>query len=267
MYKDRLNRFRRISGAGFQARPFERAKLLGGDVAFDFLHGILGIERDAAQQIPQVVINESVSAEGMVLLQKVNSLLTHGKRIRNPWSDQLVKAIQKVETPGRFSRPKLHAGIELIVDHVNNADMVWLQRRLGLSFPDALADADLRPASSYAFTSEPHMSDIIEFDRNKFVELENRVLLELVRQQGRGQKRKAIAVHGDDRPDLSELGRLAESEDLAAATRSLEESLVPHFGKTGPPAYRGAGDPAKAQIAASLICRLIGRSPRVPGYA
>lgn len=244
-YREKVAQFLRVPVAKLQLRAFERCKLNRGNVVFDFLTAAAGMPAEMAEHIPTLSANESVSAEGMVLLQKVNALVTNGDRKTNFHSDVLLKAVHVVEANGSFSKPRLHDHVQTIIDQVNNADMVWLKKEMGISFSDAVADECLVIETPPTLPPDLQMSDLIEFDHVKLAAMEDRVLVELLRRQKDVDEAVELmmAIGSQPKPQIAAalLGRLVKppAPPLKCSIRSeipggaVEHDFAPGSGCQG----------------------------------
>ncbi len=178
-YKSKVGKFMRLFDGKVRVRVFERDRLTGGDVVRDFLEVFLGLPPEVAAVIPTVRDNESVSAEGMALLQEFHRVALPGgqRRVGNPLSRALLALIQAEEAQGDFPRPVLHPHVRAVAEAANRRDVLWLRDEMGLSF----AEFDYTGSPPPEPPPEPlDVADICPVDPARLARLRARVLLALL---------------------------------------------------------------------------------------
>lgn len=110
-------------------RPFVKRLLVGGDPVRDFLRvasSFFGLDDNL--DLPTTVVNQSVSAEGMIVLQRYRSLFypnadDHFKRD----STDLHRVLQQSMSAISQTRPKLAPSVEQVIagNHQHDLEMLW----------------------------------------------------------------------------------------------------------------------------------------------
>lgn len=147
-YSEHIERWRSVCEGRITVRLFRPDALLGGDVVIDFLAemaAFFGIERPDARYRRQ---NESISAEGMILLQKYRRHV-HPKAddVFMPDSNRLLTLISKLEpTLTRpVTRPRLRDRVARVVCDGAAGDIAYLSREFGIEIPNAIAGRAPQP--------------------------------------------------------------------------------------------------------------------------
>jgi hypothetical protein len=114
-------------------RPFARDRLVGGDVLRDFGHiasSFFGMDH---VDLPSVAKNQSVSAEGMILLQRYRQLFHSNAEDQFTWdSGQLVRILQESMDSVRQTPAALSSSAEQVVVSNHRDDLEWLWRDHGV---------------------------------------------------------------------------------------------------------------------------------------
>jgi hypothetical protein len=180
-YRAKIRTFSKVFPEGIALRPFERSGLIGGDVCRDFLEAFLGLPPEVADTIPTLRDNESVSAEGMALLQEFHRVaLPGGRRVGNPASKDLLRRIQAEEAKGGYTRPALLPAPRAAVEAANRADVLWLRDALGLTFADFDYAGKAAAAAAAAPEGTLSVADICAVDPDRLAHLRASVLLALL---------------------------------------------------------------------------------------
>jgi hypothetical protein len=151
-YRDCIERWRALCGGRITVRLFRPDALLEGDVVADFLARLaafFGIERPRPRYRRQ---NESISAEGMILLQKYRRHLhPDADDVFIPASNRLLDLIATVEpTLTRpVTRPRLRDGVKRAVADGAAGDVAYLAKSFGIDIavdvPEGRPQADVAP--------------------------------------------------------------------------------------------------------------------------
>jgi hypothetical protein len=134
-------------------KPFERSSLTGNDVVSDFLQQVSEFfdEVIARDRIEIIRRNESLSAEGMLILQKYR-LLFHRSKRNVPTSDSasLLRILTRSQDLMEQTRAKLSPAIEQLIAERHREDLAWLLEdcQVDLSHDRSKQDGELKPEKS-----------------------------------------------------------------------------------------------------------------------
>jgi hypothetical protein len=122
------------------AKPFERSKLINSCVVQDFIDTIsqvFGIDNLEFNRDIFNEENESVSAEGMYILQSYRSLFySNEDDILKKDSAKLARILMKSKEHIRQTEPKLKKEIEQLIINNHMDDLKWLKKHHKISFAD-----------------------------------------------------------------------------------------------------------------------------------
>lgn len=149
---------------------YERDLLLAGDITSDFLGRLLPELGPVIPQISSPVVNESLSAESMALLQDYraafypdadNLYIDDGVHLR--------PLLRRVETShGLSRRPVLLAEIGRFIDHAS-VDLLWLEKNYGIRFGgidySAIKESPDNPYRSFSKVSDICVVDDVRKQR------------------------------------------------------------------------------------------------------
>jgi hypothetical protein len=130
-------------------RPFARDRLIDSDVVRDFDHVASSFfGKEDGIDLPATVKNQSVSAEGMMVLQRYRQLFHSSAEDQFQWdSGRLIQILQQSMASLDQTRARLSPSVEQVIMTNHENDLEWLSREYGV---------DLRPASR-GETAEHHM--------------------------------------------------------------------------------------------------------------
>ncbi len=167
----------------------------GGDITRDFCKKVLGFEEEVLEKLDPVESNETITAEGMDILQRYRKHACKNQNgIFTGDSNLLGKVIREVD-PGipNFGRPELTPEIiERIVR--SSVDLPWLRDAWNIEFPDVDYG---KPFSEEAELMHPRkISDICRFSPKRSEQLLFRVLEQIAKNQGVGKIHFKTAMPG-----------------------------------------------------------------------
>lgn len=172
-YREVLQAWEETFEAPAMLRLFDRTNLEGGDVVADFFAALSAFFGCPPPQQNTTAANASLSAEGMVVLQRYRrSVHPDLVNVFRPDSDRVLDLLQDVEAnmADRLTKPRLKPAIAATVAHRCLDDIAFVNERLGADWP---LPTGTRP--------EPppvrDVADILEtFDPNLVEELTHRAL-------------------------------------------------------------------------------------------
>lgn len=107
---------------------------------------VLGLDRAAMGRIEILRSNESVSAEGMALLQAFNADAFPGdRRPGNRLSKAVVRLVRAAEAGGGYTKPMLRPAVRQLIEHARRQDVRWVRDTLGLRLGRAADDTPPTP--------------------------------------------------------------------------------------------------------------------------
>jgi hypothetical protein len=155
------------------ARPFERSSLIGNDVVPDFLRQVSDffgevVERDRIEAIRK---NESLSAEGMLILQKYRFLF-HRSRKNVPAKDSgnLLRILARSQALMKQTKAEISPAVGQLITERHREDIVWLLEhfQIDLSSDEAKQYA---PDKSRGHSTNDLESILDSYDEKIFEEL------------------------------------------------------------------------------------------------
>lgn len=173
-YQESLTQCEQLfSPAAVHVIAFERGQLKDGDIARDFLQRFLP-DIDPALHQAQIATNESISAEGMAIMQDYRAV-NHAGRDGYKSSDtkKLLNYIRRIEARHDLHRrPTLLPDIRAWLDSAST-DIEWLKQRHGVVFSGV-------DYTTVAACDNPHgdlsrVHEICEMDAQRRTELQMRI--------------------------------------------------------------------------------------------
>jgi hypothetical protein len=157
---------------------FQPSALAGGDVVRDFLEQI-GLESAIIDGMEKVRSNVSVSAEGMVLMQRYHRQFPAEDQGRfSPRGEAFLAALERAENGLPVTRPRLLPAVKRLVDHANRDDLLAIRDQIGLVFDDVdYAALEANEAPERIVTRDA--GEIVAYDAAVLGELGLRVIKEL----------------------------------------------------------------------------------------
>lgn len=161
-YRPSWEKLARVAGGACRARSFAAADLEDGDVCTDFMAHFLGLDRAAMARVTILRSNESLSGEGMALLQAFNAVAFPGdRRPGNRLSKAAVRLVNAAEAGGGYTRPALWPAARQAIEHARREDADWARDTLGIRFPVA-GEAATPPQEP--IRRVPDLAEVVRFD-------------------------------------------------------------------------------------------------------
>ncbi len=176
--------------------PFERSKLIGGDVVRDF--SARYIEQHLPSGLrPVADRNTSLSAEALLLTSEMNRYLETDKlKRRRPTNYARFDAVRKADQSLCFGDRRLRIKPEIAAQVLaSSVDHVWLARERGISFAslDGVEVKDERPP----FADNINLiSDIFDYDPRRLAALAGLVSEQSIARQMAPTKAPTVEKHG-----------------------------------------------------------------------
>lgn len=230
-------------------RPFVRDLMVGGDVVRDFddvASSFFGM--DDGLNLPAVARNQSVSAEGMIILQRYRQLFHSTAEDQFKWdSGQLVRILQESVDSIRQTRPALLALAEQVVmsNHKDDLEWLWRDHEVDLRGPSAgETSGDL--TGGEAFEGLRYLSDVSLILESYDEDVVGELLLQCVRQaleEQRGLSRQMVEM----RSEVSELTAQLEvrRREAALAQKEFREVLASRSWRWGHRIAKGMSGPLR----------------------
>jgi hypothetical protein len=164
-------------------REFSSKRLVNGCVCTDFMANFLQMSPEAISQVTIERSNESVSAEGIALLQAFNAAVFPGeRRVGNQFSRTVIELVDAAQAVASFTKPRLRPSVRSVIEHFRAADTAWLRDEMGLTFDDVdydhvLTEPEAELAARCLEGVKLTLSDIIEIDPERLERLWRIVLL------------------------------------------------------------------------------------------
>jgi hypothetical protein len=144
-------------------RPFVSEQLVGGDVVRDFddvassFFGLTG-----GLNLPATAQNQSVSAEGMIVLQRYRQAFHSAAEDQFKWdSEQLVQILQQSLNTISQTRPALVPSAEEVVMRHHQDDLEWLWRVYGVDLGGSSTERQAEgQAVSDPYEGSRYMKDV-----------------------------------------------------------------------------------------------------------
>ena len=159
-----MQRFAEVFGPAVTVRPFDLSLLRDGCVVRDFVSAFLPGGEQLAEEIEVLNFNESISAEGMCILQR---LRRHGWPGQDdefrPESDKVLEAIRSVEATTSHTPPELRPAIRDGITAAHADDLRYLRETFGIVFPVPEV-VDPAPSEKITGWMSNDVSDIVQVD-------------------------------------------------------------------------------------------------------
>ncbi|MCB1390641.1 MAG: hypothetical protein KDK12_16105 [Rhodobacteraceae bacterium] len=173
-YRIKLNRFGDLPVEPLNVRVFARSQLEQERVVRDFLHNSTGVAIDSLGDFEVVSDNESLSAEGMALMQDFNqTVFPDGAPFGNALSKKVLALVGEADRAFGNTKPRLHDHLRALLARRHASDIAWLKEMHGLTFDD-LGDIDLAGAPAIDAADVPALglvSDLVTVDPDKLEQL------------------------------------------------------------------------------------------------
>lgn len=160
----KIERWSRFFGRkNLLVREFSPEELIGGDVVADFSN-VLSEYFNIPEALNGVRVNESISAEGMKILQEYR--IKHYPINDNVFfsdSSELVNKLMALYRKGVGSRPKLKDSVYFFIVGNHSADIISVNRNYGIFKKERKVLEDL-PEGSYEADSWSELDDVLDND-------------------------------------------------------------------------------------------------------
>ncbi len=128
-------------GSNVQVRPFDKKRLDNGCVVSDFIDLATQFMGFDLKMIKTHYINESLSAEGIIILNLYRKLFYPDLNYTAQADvEKLIDFLQRSKNNVRQTNPVASPTVKRLVAIRHNADLLWLQRNYGISFPGLLLE-------------------------------------------------------------------------------------------------------------------------------
>ncbi|RSL29774.1 hypothetical protein D7Z54_29525 [Salibacterium salarium] len=118
-----------------QVRPFEKSLLYNNDVVQDLLHVASDYFSVNLKDIELMRQNESISGEGMVILQNYRKLFhSYYDQIHKTDSNKILKYLQTSTEEITQTKPTLQREVETTINNNHREDLDWLYDNYGIYF-------------------------------------------------------------------------------------------------------------------------------------
>lgn len=231
LWKHPVHQMLRAWGTEFQeviVRPFERGRLVGGDAVRDFLNVASSFFGINELDIPAATENQSISAEGMIILQRYRQQFhSNAEDEYKRDSNQLLGILQRSMNTIPQTRPRLSASVErLIMDrHRSDLDSLWTDYRIDLR-AGAGAGLGVLPANEEHHEGLRRLSDVTtildEYDEDTV----DKLLLYCVREAVKEQQKRSLDQVAKLRGQIVDLSRQIEDSKREVAANLKELQIV-----------------------------------------
>lgn len=172
-------------------RPFQTEQLLDGDVVRDFLavaEDHFGSEVIEPDDLEVRVVNESVSAEAMVVLRRYMQYAEVDPLSWRPDAVRLVGLLEGCDTPFPQTAPRLKDEVAELIMERHLADLRTLRQRFGVDLLGGHVPGRPSPAATPVVPDRADLSEILsEYDERTVQQLLYHLLEQVLREtQGNG---------------------------------------------------------------------------------
>jgi len=193
-WSDMLDRWANVGP--LTVRSMEPDRLLSGDAVSDFLHAVLGLKSELVQNMRH---NVSLSAEGAILVHDFRRVLQPDRNEeRTEEVRAMISELMKIESLPEFiaRRSKIRLRPEwrsTVIDQIKD-DITAIKTRQGFRFSDDQLYANVRSDNFVQDAQVVNLRDVIEYDQTFLIDLQARLIGELLPAQMR-QSHRGIS-HG-----------------------------------------------------------------------